>query len=53
MPNASNVNFAKNQTVPNLAVVPVGSDGKVALRNSSTGGTVQLVSDVAGYFLGG
>ena len=53
VPNASNVNFAKNQTVPNLAVVPVGSDGKVALRNSSTGGTVQLVSDVAGYFLGG
>ena len=53
VPNASNVNFGKSQTVPNLVVVPVGSDGKVSLRNSSTGGTVQLVSDVSGYFLGG
>jgi len=38
--------------VPNLVVVPVGADGKVALFNGSTGST-QLVGDVAGYFRSG
>ncbi|WP_377644658.1 hypothetical protein [Oryzobacter terrae] len=51
-PTASNVNFVAGQTVPNLVVVKVGSNGKVALTNSSSG-TVQLVGDVAGYYLSG
>lgn len=49
-PNASNVNFARGQTVPNLAVVPVGWDGKIRITNTS-GGTVHLVADVAGYIM--
>ncbi len=52
VPTASNLNFVKGQTVPNLVVVPVGSDGKVALANNSSG-TVQLVADIFGYFLPG
>jgi hypothetical protein len=36
--------------VPNLVVAPVGSNGKVALFNGS-GGSVQLIADVSGYFL--
>lgn len=51
-PNASNVNYAVGQTVPNLAVVPVGADGKVSLSNTSSG-SVQLIGDVSGYFLPG
>ncbi|MGI8667923.1 MAG: carboxypeptidase regulatory-like domain-containing protein [Jatrophihabitans sp.] len=47
----SNLDFAANSSVANLMVVPVGSDGAVYLRNGGTG-TVQLVADVAGYYLG-
>jgi hypothetical protein len=52
IPTASNLNFGSNQTVPNLAVVPVGADGKVSLFNGSTG-TVHLLADISGYFLAG
>lgn len=48
----SNLNFQKGQNIPNLVMVPVGSDGKIQLYNGSTG-TVQLVADVAGYVIGG
>jgi len=52
-PNASNLNFYwRNQEVPNLVIAPVGANGKVALFNGS-GGTIQLVADVAGYYLAG
>lgn len=51
-PNASNVNYKEQETVPNLTVVPLGPDGKVTLTNTSTG-SVQLIADVAGYFRGG
>jgi hypothetical protein len=49
-PGTSNLNFSRGQTIPNLAVVPVGADGKVALYNGSSG-TVQLLADVSGYYL--
>lgn len=47
---ASNLNYVTGQTVPNLVIVKVGADGKVTLANSSPG-TVQLIADVAGYYL--
>ena len=37
--------------MPNLVIVPVGTDGSVALRNGAPG-TVQLIADVYGYVLG-
>jgi PKD repeat protein len=49
-PTASNLNFVAGQTVPNLVVALVGADGGVALYNGSSG-TVQLIADVAGYYL--
>jgi hypothetical protein len=52
VPGTSNINFVKGQTVPNLVIAPVGADGSVALYNGS-GGTVQLVADVSGYYLSG
>ncbi|MET3807817.1 hypothetical protein ABIB25_004844 [Nakamurella sp. UYEF19] len=51
-PDASNVNFVVGQIIPNQVVVKVGSKGEVSLYNNS-GGTVQLVADVAGYYVGG
>jgi hypothetical protein len=49
LPNASNLNYYTGQTVPNLTVVQVGSDGKVQLHNGSTG-TVQLIADLEGCY---
>jgi len=51
MPAASNLNFSTGQSIPNLASVRVGADGRVALTNNSAGG-VHLLADVAGYYLG-
>jgi hypothetical protein len=48
-PLASNINFVANQPIPNLVIVPLGADGKIKIYNNS-GGTVQYVVDVAGYF---
>jgi len=47
----SNLNFTKGETIPNLVIVAVGSDGKVDLYNGS-GGTVNLVADLQGYYTG-
>ncbi len=51
-PPTSNVNFGKGSSIANLAIVPVGTDGKIALYNGSAGRT-PLVGDVVGYFVGG
>ena len=51
-PTASNLNFVAGQTVPNLVAVRLGRNGAVALFNGS-GGTVDLVADLAGYYLKG
>lgn len=51
VPNASNLNMAPGQVVPNLVVVPVGSGGTVSLRNNS--GEVHVLADVVGYFRAG
>ncbi len=48
-PTVSNVNFVAGQSVPDLVVVPVGTDGRVVLSNNSTGST-QVILDVAGWF---
>ncbi|MHA7200330.1 carboxypeptidase regulatory-like domain-containing protein [Arthrobacter alkaliphilus] len=51
-PNASNVNYGPDQTVPNLAVVPVGPDGKITIANTSFG-SAQVIADVSAYYGGG
>jgi hypothetical protein len=48
VPGVSNLNFTKNETIPNLVVVPVGADGKVDLYNSA--GSVALFADMSGYY---
>ena len=47
-PLASNLNTVRvDQTVPNLVIVPVGSDGTVSFYTQSGG---HLLADIAGYF---
>lgn len=51
-PHTSTLNFAAHRTTSNTAVVPVGADGRIALRNGS-GAALQVVVDVMGYFVPG
>jgi hypothetical protein len=51
MPNASSLNFAPNQTVANLVVAPVGSDGRISLYNES--GETNLIGDIVGWIPSG
>jgi hypothetical protein len=48
VPTASSLNFTSGQTVANLVIVPL-VNGKADFFNGS-GGTVQLVGDLEGYF---
>jgi hypothetical protein len=48
-PLASNLNFIANQTIANLVIAKVGTNGQVAFYNGSTG-TSQVVVDVVGWF---
>jgi hypothetical protein len=47
-PTASNLNFDREQTAPNMVIVPVGSDGTITMYNSA--GSVELIVDVLGWF---
>jgi len=47
-PNASDVNLNEGQTIPNLVVVKLSSDGKISIYNN-VGSTDEIV-DVFGYF---
>ena len=53
VPTASNLNFAANQTVANMVIVPVGSDGEVDFHNGGNSGSVDAIADIAGYFTAG
>ena len=49
-PLASTLNFAAGKTIPNLAVVGLGTDGKVAVFNNA--GSTHVIIDVAGWYSG-
>lgn len=48
-PTASNINWLKGETRPNMVVLPIGADGKVNLYNAGLG-TVHFIADVFGYY---
>jgi len=50
-PTASNLNFSAGQTTANMAIVPVGSDGRITLFNDA--GQTHLLVDVLGWFIDG
>ena len=47
-PGASNLNYVAGQVVPNLVIVKVGLNGKVALYNAA--GSTHVLADVVGWF---
>ena len=47
-PRASNLNYTRGTTVPNLVLVGLGPDGTIQLRAST--GTPHLVVDVVGWY---
>ena len=49
-PTASNLNYPAGDTRANLVTVKLGADGMLAFTATST---VQLIGDVAGYYLSG
>jgi uncharacterized delta-60 repeat protein len=48
VPAVSNLNYIVNRTVANLAIVKVGPDGTIKIRNTNS--TVHVLADVSGYF---
>ncbi len=44
------INFAPNQTVPNVAIVRPGADGQLTIGMFGQSGTAQVVVDVFGWF---
>ena len=51
-PTASNLNFPAGDTRANLVTVKLGDDGKIAIASTNRA-SVQLVGDIAGYYLAG
>ncbi|OAE00964.1 hypothetical protein [Arthrobacter sp. OY3WO11] len=51
LPGTSNVNFETAQTRASFSVVPIGPDGKIAIRNTSAG-TSHVIVDIVGYIRG-
>ncbi|MDP9101460.1 MAG: hypothetical protein M3N21_04865 [Actinomycetota bacterium] len=47
-PNISNLNLPPGPPVPNAAIVKIGANGSIRLRNSS--GEVSLIVDLAGWY---
>jgi hypothetical protein len=47
-PLASNLNLVPGRNVPNLVIVKLGSNGKVAIYNSA--GATDVVADIVGWF---
>ena len=47
-PGTSNINFVAGQTIPNMAIVRVGTDGKISIYNEE--GATQVIIDVVGWF---
>ena len=47
-PDASNLNFAVGDVVPNLVIAKVGTNGKVSIYNN--GGNTNYLADVVGWY---
>lgn len=50
VPTTSSLNYAPGQTISNTLIVPVAKDGKIELYNGATGGSVDLIADISGFF---
>ena len=50
--DSSNLNYAKDITIPNFVIVPVGTNGRVSAFNGANDGVARghLIFDVVGYY---
>lgn len=48
-PMVSNLNWITGRSIPNLATIPLGADGKITIFNSA--GSTDVLVDVAGYYV--
>jgi hypothetical protein len=48
-PDASNLNFTDNQTIPNMVIAPVDNNGNICFY---VYGKTHLLADITGYFPG-
>ncbi len=46
-PTVSNVNVTGNRIAANLAIVPIGTDGKITIRNNT--GQIHVIVDIVAY----
>jgi hypothetical protein len=49
-PLASNLNYVSDETIPNLVIAKVGTNGQVSLYNGI--GSTDVIADVVGWFSG-
>ena len=47
-PNASNLNFTPGETIPNMVIAQVGTNGQVSIYNRE--GATDVIVDVLGWF---
>jgi hypothetical protein len=50
LPTVSNLNFSAGETVPNLVITPDAELGQETLLHNGSGGTVNMIVDLFGYF---
>ena len=50
VPPVSTINYSAGQTRANNATVPLGPNGDFVVRCGQSGGSVELIVDVVGYF---
>jgi hypothetical protein len=50
VPDTSNLNYVRGETVANLAQTIPGSSGRITIANSEPGGTVEVIVDEFGYY---
>ncbi|MET8994417.1 S1 family peptidase [Amycolatopsis sp. NPDC004169] len=48
LPTTSNVNLAAGRTAAGMAIVPVGADGRIKVRNNA--GAIDVIVDYLGYY---
>ncbi|MDS0137855.1 MULTISPECIES: S1 family peptidase [unclassified Amycolatopsis] len=48
LPTTSNVNITGGRTAAGMAIVPVGADGRIKVRNNA--GTIDVIVDYLGYY---
>jgi hypothetical protein len=48
LPDVSNLNMVPGQTIPNLVIAKVGTDGRICIANDA--GTTAVIADVVGWF---